>query len=211
MVATTYNYPKAGFPGGVLHPGKLHRDIFAAIPSPPNPALLGVSTDGQVSIDFEDALDAATKAVLDGVIAAHPGYDVVLKFHASSTVLPQTLLIGAVAPAWDKIGELFTSPYFFVANLAAAKGRAVGQAKTNGAGAVIRIVEQDAAGVDVVVGSFNVPNTAGAWQPAKFFTNVVPRAGDLNYRLEAQAPAGVVLEVRAFSLSLIEFVIVPGA
>lgn len=204
----TYTYSKSSFPNGRVHAGRLHATITANAGI--TQVLSGVTVNGECLITFQSPLTDAEKIVLDGIVAAHAGADTVVNFHASSTVLSESRLVVTLAPAWEVVGELFTNPSFFVSDLTRAKGRMVGQYKTSGPGAVLRIVEQDAAGVDVVVATFNALDTAGTWQAAKFFTSVVPRVGDLNYRFEAQAPAGVTLEVRAFSLSLLEFITVLG-
>jgi hypothetical protein len=203
----TYIYPKSSFPNARIQAGKLHSSIKANTGI--TPVLSGVSVNGNCHIVFQTPLTGAEKIVLDGLVAAHAGADTVVNFHASSTILSNTVLITA-NDTWETAGELYTNPSFFVADLTTAKGRIVGQYKAAGAGAVIRLIETDSSGVEVVAATFNAPDTGGTWQGAKFFTAVTPRAGDLNYRMEAKAPAGTVFKVRAFSISLLEFVTVWG-
>lgn len=207
-MSQTYEYTIASeVPAGKVQAETLSGAIKAS--SSIAKTLEDVTVDSGICyITFADALDAAEKTALDGIVAAHPGYGTDVIYHTSSTVLSGEAEITADTD-WDEIGEVFTNPSFFLKdNLANGKGRVVCMAKTTGAGAQLRLVESN--GSDVVVASYDVPNTSGSWASAKFFTTVASRQGDQLYRLEGRRNGATALSVRGASISLLEFVIIQG-
>ena len=205
---TTYEYVIASaVPAGKVYVGALSNAIEAS--SSITKALLSVTVDsGKCYVAFAEALDAAEKTALDALVAAHPGYGFAVKYHTSSTILPTEAEVAADAD-WDLIGEVFTNPEFFLGpNLAGGKGRVVCQVKSVGSGAQLRLVESN--GTDVIVATYDVPDSSGAWVAAKFFTTVASRSGDQRYRLEGRRNGATSLAVRAASISLLEFIVVQG-
>lgn len=209
MAQTTYEYTIAtAVPAGKVHAGALTDAIKATTSI--TKAVQGVTVDGgKCYVIFADALDAGEKATLDALVAAHPGYGFDVRYHTSSTLLPGEAEITADTN-WEEIGEVFTNPGFFLGeNLAGGKGRIVGMARTSGSGAQLRMVEADG-GNDIVVGTYDVPDSQGAWIHAKFMTTVQCRPGDHCYRLEGRRNGATSFSVRAFSVSLLEFTMVQG-
>jgi len=207
-MSQTYEYVIATeIPAGKVHAGALSDAVKASASI--TKTLQGVTVDaGKCYVAFADALDASEKAALDAIVAAHPGYGFDIIYHTSSTILPTEAEVTADAD-WDLIGEVFTNPEFFLkSNLAGGKGRIVCQVKSVGAGAQLRLIESN--GDDVVVATYNVPDSSGAWVAAKFFTTVASRAGDQRYRLEGRRNGATSLAVRAASISLLEFKMVQG-
>ena len=203
-----YEYTIAtAFPAGKVHGDSLTAAIKGS--SSITKTLDGLRTDsGKCYVTFSAALDAAEKAALDAIVAAHPGYGFDIIYHTSSTILPTEAEVTADAD-WDLVGEVFTNPSFFLgANLAGGKGRVVCQVKSAGAGAQLRLVESN--GDDVVVATYDIPDSSGAWVAAKFFTTVASRSGDQRYRLEGRRNGATSLAVRAASISLLEFRMVQG-
>ncbi len=207
-MAQTYEYViVTAVPAGKVHGGVLSDAIRTS--SAIAKSLEGITVDsGKCYITFSESLSDAEKGALDLILAEHPGYGFDVRYHASSTLLSGEVGITADTD-WDLIGEVFTNPEFFLGeNLAGGKGRIVCQAKTIGSGAQLRLVESD--GSDVVVGSYDVPDSQGAWISAKFFTTVQCRAGDQRYRLEGRRNGATSFSVRAASVSLLEFTRVEG-
>ena len=200
-------YSRATFPNQLVSVGKLDQDIRVAIATP----LLGVTMNGECLIEFALSLSSDEKTVLDGLMAAHLGVDTLVRFHASSTILSTAKIIAVTEPLWEVIGEVVTNPSFFIQDLAKSKGRLVGQYKTlPGNTGAVRVVESGVS-PELVVGSFNLPDTAGAWSFVKLLMAVPVRLGDHVYRVEVQNAIGSVsLEIKAVSVSLLEFIPVPG-
>lgn len=130
------------------------------------------------------------------------------KFHATSKIVDGAD-VGTVViepgPAWQVLGGVVANPGFFTPNLPKVMGRVVGSVKAVGAGAELQVVEEDPVGGDVVLGTYVVPDSAGAWVVLKFSAMLAaPRAGDHTYRLEGRLNGATSMALRFTSLSMLE-------
>jgi hypothetical protein len=166
----------------------------------------GVDENGEptgtftVSFIFPTDLAAGEQTALDALVAAHDGSPPTLcKFHASSTIIHDEKNI--TDPDWAVLGGVVTTPQFFCPTLVGIKARIVGSYKTNGAGAEIRIMEDEL----TELGSFALPDSSQAWAQMQWFTTTPPSPGTHEYTLEAKLNGASAATVRFISMSLLEF------
>jgi hypothetical protein len=158
---------------------------------------------GVITVEFHFPTDLSGSEVtaLDALVAAHQGNSpTVVNFLASSSLVGQIVEVTASDPTWEEIGGAVTTPSFFTPNVAACKGRIVGEYRTQGTGAKLRVCED---GVDS--GQFEVPDSEGAWAKMQWFSTEAPTVGTHTYSLEGQRNGATSFEVKFTAISLLEF------
>jgi len=155
-----------------------------------------------ITFHFESALTSGEETALDSLVAAHTGTPpLVPVYRASSKILTEEKSVTESGPGWEVLGGAVTTPSFFTPNVAACKGRVVGEYKSQGTGAKLRICED---GVDS--GQFDVPDTSGAWTKMQWFSTTAPVVGTHTYTIEGQLNDATSCSVRFVDVSLLEFV-----
>lgn len=157
-----------------------------------------------VTFHFPTDLSAEEQTALDALVAAHTGAPPVsVKWHASSVLTDHEKSATDTAPDWTELGGAVTTPIFFTPNIAACKGRIVGQYKTNGTGAKLRLREGDS----TPTAPFDVPDSGGEWAEMQWYSSDAPTAGTHPYILEGQLPesGATILSVKYVAVSLLEF------
>lgn len=157
-----------------------------------------------VTFCFSTDLSGDEQTALDILIAAHPGTPpTTVLFHASSVLTDQNSSALDTDPDWTELGGAVTTPIFFTSNLPYCLGRVVGEVKTNGIGAKLRVRESDT----TPTGGYDVPDTGGSWVTMQWFAPDAPTPGTHKYTLEGQLPSSgsTVLDVRYVAISLLEF------
>jgi hypothetical protein len=199
----SYSYEFSEFPNDVVDEHRLKLEVEATI-SPP-PALEGVTSrqpeggTATAQIRFAAELDAAQKAALDAVVAAHSGAAVPTPvFRASSTLVGTEQEIVAVG-GFEVLAGVVTTPDFFSSNLAALVSRIVGEFKAVGSGAELRVVEDDG----TVLGNFAL-DPAADWTKMQWFTSTAPSSGTHHYTLEGRLNGATSARVRYVSMTLLE-------
>jgi hypothetical protein len=210
---TTYQFAVLPAPGDFLNQAvnldKLTAAIAASDPAISSAQLSGISTSEDeeaaevtCSIVFDGELSAGDQTQLDVIVAAHDGQPPTkIVFHASSKLLEGEVALTNPS-GFDVLGGVVTTPDFFTAILAACLGRIVGSYKAVGAGAELRLVEDGA----TVLGTFEIPDSSGAWQQMQWFTSTPPSAGTHTYTVEGKLNGATSAAVRFTSLSLLEVV-----
>jgi|CXWL01.1.fsa_nt_gi hypothetical protein len=159
----------------------------------------------ETTLVFPAALLPSDRAALDGFMDDR-GYTFKRQtqgeaiFHASTAIVGNEFV---ASPAWASVGGAVTNVAFFANVPAKVFGQIVGEFKTDGAGAEVRVVETNSAGVEVIIGQWAIPDTAGAWVMQRFTTTVAPRPADMTYRVEIKN-GGAVASMRYTSLVLLE-------
>ena len=210
---TVYQFSVLPAPGDFLNQAvnldKLTAAIAASNPAISSAQLVGISTDEDeetaavtCSIDFDGELSAGDQTQLDAIVAAHNGQpSTKICFHASSKLLEGEVALTNPS-GFDVLGGVVTTPDFFTAILAACLGRIVGSYRAVGAGAELRLVEDD----ETVIGTFEIPDSSGAWQQMQWFSSTPPSAGTHTYTIEGKLNGATSAAVRFTSLSLLEVV-----
>lgn len=201
----SYSYELTEFQNDLVAEDRLKLEIEATI-SPP-PALVGITTrenpgaSSTCGVKFAAELDAAQKAALDAIVAAHSGAPVpVPTFRASSTLIGLESEISAVG-GFEVLGGVVTTPDFFSPNLAALVSRIVGEYNAIGTGAELRVVEDGG----TVLGSLELAEAAD-WTKMQWFTTTPPSAGTHHYTLEGRLNGATSASVRFVSMTLLELV-----
>jgi len=203
MANTYYTYSIADdFPYQKMNTDRLALEINATVLAA---LLVGIESSGDsCAISFTEPLDTDDKATLDGVVDAHSG-DPLTKvvFHASSLLvgLPQE----TTSSDWSDVGGVVTNVGFFVKDINMALGRIVGQVKTTGAGADLRILKQDGS---VLLGPVALPDTQGAWVVFSETTNseLPLDVEEVLYVVQARLAGATSLFFRFTSFTLLEIV-----
>lgn len=150
---------------------------------------------------FNSALSGADQTTLDGLVTAHTP----LPAYKPMMAAPYMIRDSASAPN-DTFSEVGTAVPANMEELlgglplSKAVGRFRGFIKTNGTGTKIRFVEKDATGGSAAtLGTFDVPDTSGAWQFASFWSDTAPRSGDWAYCFEYHKNGATTLEVKSWN------------
>lgn len=194
----------ADISSGRVDSGILSEEIGASTIN--SAALIRVDTDWEGSppirlakVWFDGVLSAEDEAELQSIVSTHNPPTATLRFHATSKLVNGDTVITAVDPEWQEVGGTVTSPDFFTKCLQNCLGRVVGQYKTQGAGAKLRLC-QDA----TEVGNFDLPDSQGEWALMQWSTYGPPEAGAHAYVLCGQKNGADSCEVRYASVSLLE-------
>lgn len=207
-----YSYPTTDTANDRVSPVALHAQVVAVsglaaclglVVQDATRVGIGCFTGGTIDILFLVPLTATEKLLLDGVVAAHAGVvGSALIFHASTLAVSaeEIILSGST---WQDLGGVVTSPSYFVADLARATARLVGEIKTVGATVQLRVVED--AAERIITPETTMANTLGAWAlfPA-IMSTVAPLSGQHLYRLQGRLNGSVSASIRYTSLSLLE-------
>jgi hypothetical protein len=161
--------------------------------------------NGTFDVRFKQALDAGQMATLDALVAAHAGTtETVRRFRTSSLVVLKSQAVSDPT-GWDELGGVVTSVDYFVSEVLLASARIVGQYKTTGAGALLRVVENDGGSQRTVSPELSLPDTAGEWAfLPSFTTDKAPSVGQNLYRLQGKLNTATALSLRYVSMSLME-------
>jgi hypothetical protein len=205
MATTKYEYDIATQTAAakVLY-SKLHGEIESLA----LPTFVGTrpGAAGKFFVEFDAAISAPDKVTLDVKVLSHTGTKTSYVFKVPSTVLSGEKT--GISSTYEVIGFIVSSPDAFVPVVANCVGRIVGQTRTTGLGAHMRVVEEPDTALgqtgDVVLGTHDVPDGLGVWTVVKFFTTVAPRVGTHQYRLEAEKGGATNFDLRGLSMSLLE-------
>lgn len=170
-----------------------------------------VNTSGDVCDVVTDVvLTAPQETTLDGVVAAHLGYEITMEMLATANVVGNALAVTS-DPTFVDIGGITTNPLFFEPNVNLVFGLMTGQVKTVGTGAELVIDEHFDGQPDspLNVPPFAVPDTQGEWVTIQFPTNVAPANINQNrvFMLEGRRGGATSFEIRYSSLSLMRTVV----
>ena len=166
-----------------------------------NPDLSGVAGVPQkywkLTGDVVSEMSQAEKDAVDA--AVQPS----VRWHASSVLTDAEKSVTETSPSWQELGGSVTTPSFFTPNVSSCKGRVVGQVKTNGTGAKLRLKE----GSTTPSGGYDVPDTSGEWTNMQWFSPDAPTTGTHLYALEGQLPVSgaTSMSVKYVAVSLLEF------
>lgn len=110
---------------------------------------------------------------------------VTARLHQAITLYGREVILLA---DWTPIGATTAAPSTIAPDISKVYGKLSLSVKTTGAGAEVRVMEADDAGVIVQLTDPAVvlPDTAGAWKTHSYDTNVAPRAGRNRYYAEAR-------------------------
>lgn len=180
-----------------LASSKLHSEIAASAISAVFSHL--VVEGGSCWVHTNSPLTVGEKDALDAVVAAHDGTPLLqVRFHGASTIAHGE--VGVTESDWALVGGVVTTPDFF-APVASLRARVTGSFKTVGTSAELRLVEDGT----TVLGSFELPDTAGAWEKMQWHTSAAASEGTHEYTLEARLGSATSASVRYVSMSVLEF------
>lgn len=171
-----------------------------------SPLIVAALSVIETSFVFPSVLDENQKASLDEFMS-NRGYSFWRQtqgeaiFHANASITNNAKTI--TGNTWQTLGGAVTNASFFAGHFAKLFGQVVGSVNTTDALGELRVVETDDAGVEVVLGAWALANTNGAWKMQRLATTVLPRVGDMTYRLEGKT-AGADFQMRFTSLVLLE-------
>ncbi len=194
---STEHRPLTAFTDDACNLGKLQRAIAASA----LPVCNACSFEGDgVDMVFVSVLTAPEVTTLDGVVASvDTTPSVALTFIAPSKVVSNPV---ALVAGWQDLGGVRTSIGFFVTNAAQAVGRIVGDCKTLGAGAKLRLVMSND---DTPISSeYTIPDTGALWGSFEFQTNAPPDLASQVYKLQGTLGTATSAEVRFVSMSLLQ-------
>lgn len=206
---TAYSYTiAAAFPNARVLPSLLQSEIqeSPAITT----AMRFIDTGGGVcTIDFAGSLSPAEKAALDGIVSVHPGQTVVPEFITNTPLIAGDVPI--TSQDWMTLGGVVTNVGFFCP-VEQSYGELLGSAKATGAGAQLRLVEDDngdGGGTVVAAGPCNISD--GDWSVIRFNSlGHTPREGARCYRLEGRLNGATAGSARFLSLTLFQLVVLLG-
>jgi hypothetical protein len=198
-------YPITATALDVVHVGVLQLQIEGAGVSQ-NPLYIDANSrpvaEGLIEVYFANDVSDADKAIVDAVVAAHQG-KLELVFKVASTLVPAAE-VPVTDDEWQILGGAVTNVAFFVPNLPQAIGRSQGVSKASGTTAGLRIVERNPVdGSEIVLAETVLPERAEMKEFA-FSSNVPPRAGTMEYRLEGRLNGAASASVGFVSMTLLE-------
>lgn len=208
-MTTEYEYQHTDFPNATFNEDSLNGEVLAKAEITTTLEYIRsvedhVAQTSTAYFGFQTVLSSEEQAALDAVVAAHQGLPPMkVVWHASSVLAEIERSVTAVTPAWSEIGGSVTTPDFFTPDVQNCKGRVVGQYKTNGAGARIRLREGDVE----PSASVELPDSGGEWAIMQWFSVDSVTAGTHKYTLEGQLPESGATEmaVKYVAVSLLEF------
>jgi len=196
MSDTQYR-PLTYFDNDVCNLGNLQRAIEAS--TLPECAGCGFSGDG-VNMVFVSVLTAPEIVTLDGIVATvETSPSITLTFIAPSKVVDEP---AALTSQWTDLGGVRTSVGFFLTDANTAVGRIVGDCKSEGVGAKLRLVKSN--DDTPISAEFLIPDTSGSWAAFEFQTNAPPDLASQVYKLQGNVGTATSAEVRFASLSLLQ-------
>jgi len=159
-------------------------------------------------LTFTTDLSGEEKIALDGYMQ-DAGYAPVSTapalFHASTTVTSEEVVI--LSADWTDLGGVVTTPQFFCRDLTRLFGRVVGEYRSVGDGAQIRIVED---GARIMSPEGDLPDSGGVWALIPGLSTDVPSlSGQHSYRVQGRLRSATSGSIRFTSISLIESVLAP--
>lgn len=158
---------------------------------------------GLIAVYFANEVSDADKAIVDAAIAAHQG-KTELTFKATATLVPAAEVAITEDLSWQTIGGVVSNIQFFIPNLAKALGRVQGVAKAVGTTVELRIVERDPTdGSEIVIAQTILPAVA-TFQAFAFSTDVAPRPGTMEFRLEGRLNGATSAALGFVSMTLLE-------
>jgi hypothetical protein len=214
-MSQVYNYTiSTDFPNQKVDAESLASQIAAALPLPA-PQLdeaaggIGVRVTGPDNCDiwFDAALDAAQQLTLDGVVAAHSGYGTVASCFATAFIANLgTPIVGA---GWQVLAGLVTTPSWY-APVDQIVGKVLGQVKTDGLGATLKIVQTTTGGVITDLSPATaLPDTGGAWQAFTVNSDTPPGPETWNtYTVQVDKGAVANVEFRYASFSMLHVMVI---
>jgi hypothetical protein len=108
---------------------------------------------------------------------------------------------------WTDLGGVVTTPQFFCRDLTRLFGRVVGEYRSVGDGAQIRIVED---GARIMSPEGDLPDSGGVWALIPGLSTDVPSlSGQHSYRVQGRLRSATSGSIRFTSISLIESVLAP--
>ncbi len=187
-----------------LAKGKLKTEIIALSLATARILGIRIAIDGltfMVLCDVEP--DASDKTSIDDAVTAHTGVDSTrLQLHSTSTVVELERAITSDG-TFEDLGGARTSVDFYMPDETRAISKIVGDVKTVGTGAELRLVKSDS---DIVVSPVLVPgDTTGAWVAMSIVS--IDAKLDANtqiYKLQGRLNGATSASVRFVSMSLLE-------
>jgi hypothetical protein len=174
-----------------------------------------VSEDGsRVTIEMDEACVSDIDARM-----TEAGYsvnqDMRIIFRCSSPMVSEAVAITQDSD-WQILGRAVTNPGspIFGVDPACVFGRGTCVVRTQGDGAVFRVVEDDLTTVRELTqpGGYGISDTSGLWQFCDGFNTVVPpTVGTHEFRVEAKRGGAQLFEVRGLTLSMIELYMPNGS
>jgi hypothetical protein len=212
MALTEYDYHSTDFPNQKCNLDSLELEIAAKITAGDIVGVLNhidkhdqPPPDDLCCIWFDDALDAASKAELDAVVAAHQGNPPLqVQYHATASLVEEKAILDT--QDWDYLASAVTHPQFFVPDLSKFIGKVVGACKTNGLGSELRVLEDSATHI---MGSFALPDTGGEWAQFQFYSTSIPTVGSHEYIIEGRLDGATSAEIRGTSMTILENITPP--
>jgi len=203
MTATKYPFSiQDDFPQHKVNSDRLLLELGATALAP---LVARVDTFGdECGVWFIEALEPEEVALLEDVVAAHSGEPLThVEFRASTALVGDPKEV--TAEDWTDVGGVVTNVSFFVADIDLALGRIVGQVKTNGPGADLRIMKADDT---VLLGPVSLPDTQDVWTVFSYTTNpgMPLTEGESLYVVQARRDGATSLAFRYTSFTLLEIV-----
>lgn len=123
---------------------------------------------------------------------------------SASRMEPEPLAI-TTNQDWTAVCGIVTTPGFFISCASRVIIRFIGDVRSNGSGAEIRLVEQSADGQTTrTLATLSVPSTAGAWAIMRLDNAEAASLATSRFIVEARLNGASSLDVRFFTLSLLE-------
>lgn len=191
------------FANDVIHPEALIQEIGVNENITTTLERIREKEDGSVELWFESEPSAGEKTEIDSVVAAHSG-NPPLKF---SYLVPTKLIENTKEITedqnWQDLGGVVTTLGAFMADVSKAWGRVIGQIKSVGTGAQIRVI-RESDGVLLMTAPYDVPNTENVWQHCQCWVNQNQPADTDCFILQGRLNGATSLHIRYVSMSLLE-------
>ena len=205
MAETTYEYAiSTDFPNGVVNVAKFKDEVLALELA--TAALVRISANAAkdvCAVVFDGDLSAGDEAALVGSVAAHDGEDPTRFEYIAPTKLVEGILSVETDGDWSDLGGTVTTLGSFVCDVSCAWGRVVGQVRTSGAGAELRVI-RESDGAVMQASPVVLADSAGTWVNVQFWANQNQPSGIDCFILQGRRNGATLLEVRYFSMSLLE-------
>jgi hypothetical protein len=168
-----------------------------------NLIMIEAKEDGSVDLYHETEPTTSEKTTLDSLIASHDGQPFPKFRYLAPTKLVDNEINVTENTNWQDLGAIVTTLGGFISDVSKAWGRVVGDVKTDGSGAELRVI-RESDGAVLMAAAHSVGDTSAAWVHAQFWVTQNQPADTDCFILQGRLNGATSFKVRYMSMSLLE-------